>query len=124
MSRPWRAVVGAIGVFNLLIGLAFLILPAEMALGFYVTPLGIQGMATLRADFAAFFCVGGGAALLAAARSVHAPLLVPIALLGVALVGRLVSLIADGAASTAFAPMLAEAVMITLLALARRSMPA
>lgn len=120
MTMPWRVAVGAIAIFNIAIGLGFLIDPAGSALRFYLAPLGTQGMATLRADFPAFFIVGGGGALLAALRAIRAPLLVPIALLGVALTGRLVSLVADGAPPTAFPPMAAEAVMIALLGLAWR----
>lgn len=120
MNAMWRSVVGGIAVLNILIGLAFLIFPAEVALSFYLAPLGIQGMATLRADFTAFFVVGGTGALVAAMSDSRVPLLVPITLLGVALTGRLVSLVADGTAPTAVAPMLAEAAMIALLGFAWR----
>lgn len=121
MSRAWRVAIGAVAVFNIAIGLGFLLDPAGSALRFFLAPLGTQGMATLRADFPAFFIVGGGGALLAALRAIRAPLLVPLALLGVAFLGRVLSLVADGAPATAFPPMIAEAVMIVLLGLAYRS---
>lgn len=121
MGMTWRVVVGAIAIFNILIGLGFLIDPAGSALRFFLAPLGTQGMASLRADFTAFFLVGGGFALLGAWRNTAAPLLVPLALLGVAILGRAISLAADGAPATAFPPMAVEAVMIALLLLARRN---
>ena len=121
MTMAWRGVLVALAAFNILIGLTFLILPAEAALGFYLAPLGLQGMATLRADFTAFFVVGGASALLAAVRNIRAPLLVPGALLGIALTGRVVSVVADGAAPTAWPPMLVEAAMIIALGFAYRS---
>ncbi len=120
MGRTWRIVIGGVAVFNILIGLGFLIDPAGSALRFFLAPLGTQGMASLRADFTAFFIVGGGFTLYAAWRGIAAPLLVPLALLGIALFGRVVSLIADGTAPTAYPPMVVEAVMIVLLLLARR----
>lgn len=120
MSRTWRIVIGGVAVFNILIGLGFLIDPAGSALRFFLAPLGTQGMASLRADFTAFFIAGGGFTLYAAWRGIAAPLLVPLALLGIALFGRVVSLVADGTAATAYPPMVVEAVMIVLLLLARR----
>ena len=121
MSMSWRVAIGAIALFNIVIGLGFLIDPAGSALRFHLSPLGSQGMATLRADFPAFFIVGGGGALIAALQARRGPLLVPIALLGIAFLGRVVSLVADGAPPTAAPPMIAEAVMIALLGLAWRN---
>lgn len=121
MSMTWRVIVGAIAIFNILIGLGFLIDPAGSALKFFLAPLGTQGMASLRADFTAFFLVAGGFALAGAVRRSAALLLVPVALFGVAIFGRAISLLADGAPATAFPPMAAEAVMIALLLLARRA---
>ena len=115
-----RVGVGLVGLFNVVLGLGFLLDPAQAGLRFFVTSLGTQGMATLRADFTAFFVTGGAFALIAAWRARRWPLLVPLALLTTAIFGRVVSLIADGAPSIAFTPMAAEAVMIALLALGWR----
>jgi hypothetical protein len=116
-----RLLVGAIGLFNIAIGLGFLFNPAGLAGQFFLIPDGSQGMATLRADFPGFFITGGTFALMGAAQKDARALLVPMLLLAIALTGRLVSLLADGMPPTAFPPMVAEAVMITLLAIARRS---
>lgn len=118
MVQFWRLVIGLVGLFNIAIGLMFLVHPRELAGLFYLEPLGSQGLATLRADFPAFFLTGGLFALLGAIRAERAPLAVPMTLLGIALAGRTLSLVADGAPPTAFPPMLVEAVMILLLALA------
>lgn len=123
MTQISRVLVALVALFNIVLGLGFLIDPAGSAQRFFLEPLGTQGMATLRADFTAFFVVGGVAALLAATRNERAPLMVPIALLSIAIAGRVVSLIADGASATAFPPMVAEAVMIVILLLARRALP-
>jgi len=120
MRNTVRALVGLAGLFNLILGLGFLIDPAQAGLRFFVTSLGTQGLATMRADFAAFFVTGGTFALIAAWRVRRTPLLVPLMLLGIAFSGRVISLIADGAPGKAFPPMIAEALMIAILALGWR----
>lgn len=120
MTQISRVLVALVALLNIALGVGFLIDPAGSAQRFFLEPLGTQGMATLRADFTAFFVVGGVAALLGATRNDRAPLIVPITLLSIAIAGRAVSLIADGAPATAFPPMVAEAVMVAILLLARR----
>ncbi len=115
MKTILRIIIGLVGLFNLAIGLLFLVHPREMAGQFFLDPVGIQGLATIRADFPAFFLTGGLFALIGAWRMQPAPLKVPLALLGIALFGRFVSLAFDGVAPTAFPPMVAEAVMIAIL---------
>jgi hypothetical protein len=120
MRNVVRVGVGLVGAFNIMVGLAFLIDPAQAGLRFFLVSLGTQGLATLRADFTAFFVTGGAFAVLAAWRARRAPLLVPLALLGIAIAGRAVSLLAEGAPAKAFPPMAIEAVMIIILAIAWR----
>ena len=81
----------------------------------YSDSLGSQGLATLRADFTAFFLVGGLFALLGAWRADPAPLKVPALLFAIALSGRTLSLVMDGVAPSAFPPMIVEAVMLLVL---------
>ena len=121
MTFVMRLIVGLLGLFLAGMGLMFLINPAEMAADFALTPVGSQGLASLRADFTAFFLVGGLFALLGAWRTDPAPLKVPILLLAVALFGRTVSLVLDGAGPMAWPPMVAEAVMIAILLLGQRA---
>ena len=120
MRNIVRGMVALVGAFNILLGLAFLLDPAQAGLAFFLVSLGTQGLATMRADFTAFFVTGGSFALVAAWRARRTPLLVPLALLGIAIAGRAVSMFADGAPSRAFTPIIVEAVMITILALGWR----
>lgn len=122
MTGLLRGLVGAIALFNIAIGLMFLANPAGAAAGFFIIPDGGQGMATLRADFPGFFITGGSFAMIGAVQRDARALLVPMLLLAIALTGRCVSLLADGTPPTAFAPMAAEAVMISVLALYRRAL--
>ena len=121
MTFVMRLIVGLLGLFLAGMGLMFLINPAEMAADFALTPVGSQGLASLRADFTAFFLVGGLFALLGAWRVDPSPLKVPILLLAVALFGRTVSLVLDGAGPMAWPPMISEAVMIAILLLGQRA---
>lgn len=121
MRTVTRLLVGLTGAFNVLLGLGFLLDPAQAGLRFFLTSLGTQGLATMRADFTAFFVTGGLFALVAAWRGERAPLLVPLSLLSIAIAGRAISLAVDGAPTTAFPPMVVEAVMIAVLALGWRA---
>ncbi len=124
MVAVMRAVTGLVGLFNAMIGLAFLLVPEKLAGGFFLAPLGTQGLATLRADFTGFFIGASAFALVGAWRADARPLAVPIVMLGLALTGRVVSLFGDGMAPTATPPMLIEMLMIVLLALAARTFAA
>jgi hypothetical protein len=123
MHNILRVAVGLVGLFNIAIGLGFMFRPAQLAAAFFLSPVGSQGLATLRADFPGFFITGGAFAFIASLRRDRAAALVPIALLAIALLGRCISLIADGMAPTAIQPMVAEAVMISLLLLYRQGLP-
>jgi hypothetical protein len=117
-----RIAVGGIALFNIAIGLAFLFNPAGAAANFFLIPDGSQGMATLRADFPGFFITGGTFAMIGALQRDARALLVPMLLLAIAITGRTVSLVADGVGPEAIPPMIAEAVMIAVLAMTRRAM--
>lgn len=117
-----RIAVGGIALFNIAIGLLFLFNPAGAAANFFLIPDGGQGMATLRADFPGFFITGGTFAMIGAVQRDARALLVPMLLLAIAITGRTVSLVADGIGPEAIPPMVAEAVMIAVLALTRRAL--
>jgi hypothetical protein len=120
MTKALRIAVGLGGLLFILIGLAFLIAPAAMGEQFYITAVGSQGLATIRADMTGFFVVGGLFAALGAWKQDPEPLKVPLLLLAIALFGRTVSLIFDGVGPTAFPPMIVEAVFIGLIVAAQR----
>ena len=115
MRTILRGVIGLVGLFNLALGLGFLLAPDKLAPAFHLAPLGTQGLATLRADFPGFFIGVGVFAIVGAWSGQARALVVPMLLLGTALFGRLVSLALDGVTPTAAQPMIAEAVMLTIL---------
>lgn len=115
MSTAIRALIGLVGVFNLLLGLGFLLMPKKLAKDFCLSPVGVAGLASLRADFPGFFIGASVFALLGAAWSRADLLLVPLLLLAIAFCGRVLSLVLDGATSKSYLPMAAELVMIAVL---------
>jgi hypothetical protein len=121
MTQALRIAVGLGGLLFILIGLAFLIHPAEMGALFFLQAQGFQGLATIRADLTAFFVVGGLFAALGAWRQDPEPLKVPLLLLAIALFGRTVSLVFDGRGPEALQPMVVEALFIGLIVAAQRA---
>lgn len=116
-----RLAIIVLGVFNISVGLGFLLAPQKLAAAFFLSPVGTQGLATLRADFPGFFIGASVFALYAAWKRDAAALYVPMVMLGLALFGRFVSLGLDGMAPTAVQPMVVEAVMLVVLVLGQRS---
>lgn len=115
MTMILRVLIALVALANLAIGLLFLFRPNEAAARFALMPLGIQGLATIRADFPAFFLTGGLFALIGGWRTSARSLLIPITLLGIALFGRCVSLVLDGYVATAVTPMIVELTMLAVL---------
>ena len=124
MRNAMRVLIALVGLFNLAIGVGFLTDPVRLGAAFFLLPKGNQGLATMRADFTAFFVTGGVFALLGAVRGRPEPLAVPLILLTIALSARFVSLAVDGVSPTAFQPMAAEAAMIAILFVGRRTLRA
>lgn len=121
MKTALRVLIGLVGLFNITIGLGFMLVPEKLAAAFFLSPIGTQGMATLRADFPGFFIGASVFALLGAWSGKSRPLLVPILMLGLAFFGRIVSIALDGVAPTTAQPMIVEAVMLTILILGWRT---
>jgi hypothetical protein len=119
-----RIVIGLVGLLNVVLGLGFLLVPEKLATAFFLAPTSIQGLASLRADFTGFFIGAATFALIGAWRADPRPLLVPLVMLGLALIGRTVSLIIDGVGPEAIGPMVIELVMLVVLLVARRSFAA
>lgn len=117
------ALIFAQGLLFLVLGLQFLLMPADAGAGFGLLADGPAGLAVLRADFPALFFVGGGAMIWGAWKRNGDLLLVPAAIFGVALFGRCVSLVADGAAPGFWFPMAVEAVAVLLTLTASRVLP-
>lgn len=112
-----------VGMFDLFMGLNFLFNPHGTAPGLGVTADAVQGWSTIRADFAAFFLVIAACVMVGAWRRNADLLLVPAALMGTALAGRVISLVVDGAYPGWPVPMLVEGVHVILLVAAWRVLP-
>jgi hypothetical protein len=117
------ALIFLAGMFNLFLGLSFLLDPAGMGRQFGVSPNGPLGYAVLRADFVAFFLVIGFCMLRGAWRRNGDLLLVPAALLGVAFIGRAISAVVSGTEAGFFQPMVFEAMQFALLVIGWRVVP-
>jgi hypothetical protein len=117
------ALIFVAGLFSAIMGLQFLFAPGDAALGFGMEAGTTQGLATFRADMTAFFLVAGGCLMWGSWRRAGDMLLVPAALYGIAFTGRLVSVVADGAYSGFWLPMLFEAAVVVLAVAGNRLLP-
>ena len=72
------ALIFLFGLFDLMMALNFLLNPATTAVGFGISPNGVQGLSTLRADFTAFFGVVAACMMIGAWRRNADLLLVPV----------------------------------------------
>lgn len=111
------------GLFFLAMGAGFLLNPATAGADFGITPEGILGNASLRADFTAFFVVAGGCMIWGAWKRKGDPLLVSAALFGVAFAGRAVNLAALGSYDGFWLPMMVEASAVIFCLIGSRVLP-
>ncbi len=116
-----RIFAGLAALFGIVLGLGFLIHPLQSGANFFLSPMGIPGMAVLRADMTAFFLTGGILAAVSAWKQNPTLLITPIMLFATAIIGRTVSLALDGVTPGAFLPMAVEATLVAMLLFARRT---
>ena len=117
------ALIFLFGLFDLMMALNFLLNPAGTAVGFGISPNGVQGLSTLRADFTAFFGVVAACMMIGAWRRNGDLLLVPAAVMAIAVTVRGLSLAIDGTYPGWQVPMLVEALHVALLVAAWRVLP-
>ncbi len=117
------ALVFLFGLFDLFMGFNFLFNPQATAPDFGLSPIGVQGLSTMRADFAAFFGVIAACMMIGAWRRNADLLLVPAALMGTAIAVRGISLALDGAYPGWQVPMTIEFLHVALLVAAWRILP-
>ena len=117
------ALIFLAGLFNLFLGISFLLDPAGMGAQFGVSPNGPLGYAVLRADFTAFFGLIGFCMLRGAWKRNGDVLLVPAALFGIAFVGRAISAAISGTSPGFFMPMTVEALQVILLVIGWKVIP-
>lgn len=118
-----RAVLLLGGIFFTLMGIGFMIDPVSSGADFGLLPQGNMGLAAIRADMTAFFVVAGGCLIWGAWARKGDPLLVTAALMGIALIGRMVTLAVDGVHDGWWTPMLVEAITVSLALLGSRVLP-
>lgn len=111
------------GLFFIITGFGFLATPQSSVTSFGLAASNVQGWSTIRADMTAFFVVGGFCMVWGAWRRAGDMLLVPAALFGIAFIGRLVSLFADGTYERAWLPMAVEAAVVIISIAGNRLLP-
>lgn len=122
MTGLGRLAAALVGLFGLAFGAWFFAETQSAAAYFFVQPIGAAGQATLRADMSSFFLVSAAWAFFAARTGRGAALLVPGALYAIAITGRAVNLIVNGAYEGAALPMIVEAVLIALCVFGYRAL--
>ncbi|MEP5937993.1 MAG: DUF4345 family protein [Erythrobacter sp.] len=118
-----RALLLLGGIFFVLLGIGFMVNPVSSGADFGIQPQGVLGLASIRADMTAFFVVAGGCMIWGAWARKGDPLLVTAALMAIALIGRIVTLLVDGPHDDWMMPMIVEAITITLALLGSRVLP-
>jgi len=118
-----RAAAILLGLLYLGLGAGFLIDPSSSGADFGIEKLGVKGLASLRADFTAFFLVAGGCLLWGAIARKADPLIVAAALMGAAFIGRAVNLAQNGAHEGWLQPMVFEAVTVAVALIGSRLLP-
>lgn len=116
MRNIFRGVVGLVGVLAVLLALQFWLHPAAPAAKLGISPLGVLGLSTIRADMAGFFGGAGVMALAAAIRNDGRWLTPPLLLVAIALTGRIINVIFQGWSPELLQSMVVEAVLVVLFA--------
>ena len=123
MALVLRALLFVGGLFFVLMGIGFLIDPISAGADFGLAPQGTLGLASMRADMTAFFVVAGGCMIWGGWARKGDPLLVTAALMGIAIIGRLYTLVVDGPHDDWFVPIIVEAVTIIIALMGSRMLP-
>lgn len=116
-----RILVGLMALFFLAMGLQFWFALDAGAAQFQIEAANALGRASIRADFGAFFLSFSLFCGYAAWKQCGAAAAAAALLFGLALAGRLVTILLEGAAPGAVPPMVIEAVSVAILLWARAS---
>jgi len=117
------ASVFVIGLFMVLLALAFLFQPETTGAGIGLAATNTQGLSTLRADFLGFFGIIGICMVWGAWRRNGDVLMVPAIIMLVVITGRIISAIVDGPYEGYMVPIAMEAIIAALLFTARAMVP-
>lgn len=119
MDMVLRCVIGLLAAFMLVYGLGFWFQTDMMNARFALATQNDLGFASIRADFASFFLSVGLFAGYAAWKRSSCAALAAATLLGLAFVGRAISLLFEGPVAGGVPPMTFEAVATAILLFAR-----
>ena len=114
-----RGLIGLIGVLGLLLALQLWLNPALPAAKLGLAATGPLGLASIRADLGGFFAGSSILALIAVIRSQARYLTAPLLFIGLALAGRVLTVVMSGLTPDMVQPMVVEAVLVVVLALGR-----
>ena len=123
MHLVLSAIIALLAILDAIVGVGFLVNPAQAAGDFGLSPTGTAGTSALRADFTAFFFVAALFMAWGAWRRRGEVLLAPLALFTIAFTGRLINLLVEGSYEGWWIPMAVEMAHIVVLALAIRAWP-
>ena len=123
MNMAARVLVGIMALFFGAMGVGFWFSLESQAAGFglqaAVDAANLIGRASVRADFGSFFLTVGVLCVYAAWKRCGSAAVGAALLFGIALLGRIVSVLLDGPAPGGFMPMGVEAVSVAILLWAR-----
>jgi hypothetical protein len=119
MERIFRGVAGIVGALAIIFAIRFWFAPVTAGGTLGLAAPGMLGLASLRADLGGFFAAAGLLSVAGAVRNDRRLLTAPVLLIGLALLGRVVSILHDGLVAADVLPMAVEAVLVTLLGLSR-----
>jgi len=123
MTLVLRALLFVGGLFFVLMGIGFLLDPVGSGADFGISPQGTLGLASIRADMTAFFMVAGGCMIWGGWARKGDPLLVSASLMGIAIIGRLFTLVVNGPHDGWFVPIVVEAATVILSLMGSRILP-
>ena len=118
-----RALLFVGGMFFVGMGIGFLLNPVSSGADFGMMPDGTLGLASMRADMTAFFVVAGGCLIWGGWARKGDPLLVTAALMGIAIIGRLLTLVLNGPHDGWWMPIVVESITVVLALVGSRVLP-
>jgi len=123
MRLALTAIIFLGGLLFTFIGAGFLIQPEVQAADFGFAANTNTGLGAIRGDMTAFFAITGLSMLYGAWKRNGDILLIPAFMLGCALLGRIITMFANGTDDGFFEPMVIEAVSVIICLLGSRILP-
>ncbi len=119
MQIAIKVVVGLIALLLLVMAFNLMFDPADSALGFNVTPIGIDGLSTLRADLGGMFLASAVLLVLGLVQQKAQWFYAVAILMGLIALGRLIGFVLDGGPSDVTLPaFIVELVFVAILTFA------